>query len=65
MIMENHQCVSVQAAAERLSISTKSIQRLIKSGELRAVKLGRRILIPESALCDLLNQHLIEVNDRK
>jgi excisionase family DNA binding protein len=40
----------VVTAATRLGISKEKCYLLIKSGQLRAVKLGRRTLIPEDEL---------------
>lgn len=40
----------VSQTARELGVSTFSIRRLIKSGELKAVNVGARILIPGSEL---------------
>ena len=42
-------------AARMLTLSLKSLDNLIKHGALRHVKLGRRVLIPASAIDDLLH----------
>ena len=41
-------------AAERMRCSERTIDRLVKSGRLRTVKLGRLTRIPDSALSQLL-----------
>lgn len=42
--------VDVIEAADRLSIGKTYARGLVRSGELRSFKLGRRILIPVSAI---------------
>jgi excisionase family DNA binding protein len=44
----------VPEAAEALGIGDTLAWRLVQTGELRTVKLGRRRLVPRSALNDLL-----------
>lgn len=49
--MNSTQYVSIAQAADRLSVSTKSIRRYIARGELPAVKIsGHLIRIPVTAL---------------
>jgi excisionase family DNA binding protein len=43
-------CVSVHEAAELLGVVPLTIRRLIKNGKLRAVHVGRRVMI---RVCDL------------
>lgn len=47
--MELH-AVSIQAVAEQLAISTRTVARLIANGDLPSVKIGRRRLIRVEAL---------------
>jgi excisionase family DNA binding protein len=41
-------------AAERLRISTRSIRRLIATGQLRPIRIGSRTLITERELANYL-----------
>jgi len=41
---------SIDAAATRLGVSVSTIWRLIRSGQLRTVKIRGRTLVPESEL---------------
>ena len=40
--------LSIAEFADRFAISTSGARRLIASGELHAVKLGRRVVIPRT-----------------
>lgn len=46
----------VPAACERLGIGRSQLYCLMGSGELRSVKVGRRRLIPESAIAAYIAQ---------
>jgi excisionase family DNA binding protein len=41
---------TVEIASDRLAVSIFTIRRQIKSGALRAVRVGKRVLIPESEI---------------
>ena len=41
---------SVEESSRRLSVSTFTTRRLIKTKQLRAVRVGKRVLIPESEI---------------
>lgn len=41
---------SVEEASRRLSVSTFTTRRLIKAKHLRAVRVGKRVLVPESEI---------------
>jgi excisionase family DNA binding protein len=41
---------SVEETSRRLSISTFTTRRLIKGKQLRAVRVGRRVLVPQSEI---------------
>src|SRR5690625_1763356 len=47
---------SVQEAAQALSLGTSTVKKLIASDELASVRVGRRRLIPRSALTDYLHR---------
>lgn len=41
-------------AAEKLRVSESTVDRLIKNGQLRAAKIGNRVLISDEAIEDLV-----------
>lgn len=45
---------SVPATCERLSVCRAQLYRLMNSGALKSVKVGRRRLIPEAAITDYI-----------
>jgi len=47
--------LSVEVVALRLGLSETSVRLAIKSGELPAVRIERRLLIPSTSLENLLN----------
>lgn len=50
MDFQNEQLESVGGTSRRLKVSDFTTRRLIKAGYLKAVRVGRRILIPESEI---------------
>ncbi len=52
--------LSAEQAAERLNIHRATLYDLIGRGELRSVKIGRRRLIPPSALDEFIATNLRE-----
>ena len=48
--------LSVQQLAEVLQIGRNSAYDLVKSGQIRSIRIGRTSRIPQSALFDYLNQ---------
>lgn len=46
--------VTVEAAAQMLGISRSSAYECVRRGELRALRLGRRLVVPRLALEELL-----------
>ncbi|MFC9973489.1 helix-turn-helix domain-containing protein [Spirillospora sp. NPDC127200] len=48
--------LTVDEAAERLRVSRWTIYNLIRSGQLRTFKLGRRRLVPAAALAECLEE---------
>jgi len=46
--------LSVDEAAQVLGISRTTAYECVRTGELRAVRLGRRLVIPKAAIADLL-----------
>jgi excisionase family DNA binding protein len=45
-----HQHFSVHAVADRLAVADSTVRALIRSGQLRAVRVGRLVRIPGEAL---------------
>ncbi len=46
----------VEAVMERLSIGRSMVFELMASGELRSVKVGRRRLVSEAAICEYISK---------
>jgi excisionase family DNA binding protein len=46
----------VESVMERLHVGRSMVFELIASGELRSVKVGRRRLVSDSALCDFIER---------
>jgi excisionase family DNA binding protein len=44
------QLVSILDSAKRLGVSKDTVRRLIERKELRAVRVSRRVLVPESEI---------------
>ncbi|MGO9604421.1 MAG: helix-turn-helix domain-containing protein [Candidatus Binataceae bacterium] len=50
-VADTQECLSsVEEASRRLSVSTFTTRRLIKSKQLRAVRVGKRVLVPQSEI---------------
>lgn len=47
--------MTVTEAAEVLGVSRSTAYELVRSGDLPALRLGRRIVVPEHALDELLD----------
>jgi excisionase family DNA binding protein len=54
--MQLNLCIGVKEAAASLGISHWSIRKLIRHGRLRAVRIGRRVLIEPSELHRLIER---------
>ncbi|MFC5748342.1 helix-turn-helix domain-containing protein [Actinomadura rugatobispora] len=48
--------LTVDEAAERLRVSRWTLYNLIRSNQLRTIKIGRRRLVPANALAEYLDQ---------
>jgi len=46
----------IKQAATILNLHPQTVRRLIQDGDLRAVKVGRSVLIPASAIDELLGE---------
>lgn len=47
---------SVAEVAHHLSVSTKTVRRLVKDGTLQHVKIGRRVVVTASSVAALLGR---------
>lgn len=52
----NELVLTVDEAAERLRVSRWTVYNLIRSNQLRTIKIGRRRLVPADALTECLDQ---------
>jgi excisionase family DNA binding protein len=43
-------------AGNQLSVSARTVERLVKDGEIASVKIGRRRLVPHDALEDYIDR---------
>jgi excisionase family DNA binding protein len=48
MAEERERLQSVEEASRRLGVSSFTVRRLIKAKQLRAVRVSRRVLVPDS-----------------
>jgi len=48
--------LSVEEASRQLGVSTFTIRRLIKSKQLRTVRVGKRVLISQSEIARVIEQ---------
>ena len=53
--MENR-LESIASTSERLGVSTFTTRRLIKAKQLRAVRVGKRVLVPQSEIERVMSQ---------
>jgi len=53
---DSKRVLTVEEARKELRVSRSSIYAAIKSGELKSIKLGRRLLIPRAVLDALIEQ---------
>jgi len=54
MTETQQQLRSVEEASHRLAVSTFTTRRLIKAKQLRAVRVGKRVLIPEGEIARVI-----------
>jgi excisionase family DNA binding protein len=41
---------SIAATSERLGVSTFTTRRLVKNGQLKSVRISKRVMVPESEI---------------
>ncbi|HJE60337.1 MAG TPA: helix-turn-helix domain-containing protein [Nocardiopsis listeri] len=56
--MEHKVAYSIQETARALSLGTTTVKKLIATGQLPSVRVGRRRLVPRSALETYINRLL-------
>ena len=55
----SHLC-SIDVTAERLGVSPFTVRRKIKSGALKGVRVGRRVLVPDSFIENVIQNGCTE-----
>ncbi|MCB9597533.1 MAG: helix-turn-helix domain-containing protein [Sandaracinaceae bacterium] len=55
--MAERVALSVAEAAEATGLSRRTVERLIRSGELSSIRIGRRRLVTLDALTELLSRN--------
>lgn len=56
MADERERLESVEEASKRLAVSTFTVRRLIKARQLRAVRVGKRVLVPQSEISRVISE---------
>ena len=54
--MTPHLCIGIKEAAASLALSPWTLRQYIRQGKLKAVRIGRRVLIEPSELQKLVEQ---------
>lgn len=47
---------SIKASATRLGVSPFTVRRLVKTGKLKAVRLGRRVLVSDEEISRIMRE---------
>lgn len=66
MLSTNHaqrKLLSTSTVAEQLDMSERHVRRLITSGELRAVQIGRVYRVPDEAITELLDAKTVRAQE--
>ena len=53
-----------QEAAEQLQVSLSTLDKFLKSGKIKAFRVGRQIRITEQALQDFLDDHILKFDGK-
>lgn len=56
MAEEKDRLQSVEESSRQLAVSSFTVRRLIKSNHLRAVRVGKRLLIPQSEIARVMRE---------
>lgn len=51
--------ISVSEAAEMLGVSRSTAYECVRTGQLRAVRIGRRVVVPKEAIAELLARAIV------
>lgn len=60
MITEERQLLTVPRAAQRIGMSVSYLRAAIRDRRIRFVRIGGRVLIPKSAIDDLISAGTVE-----
>lgn len=60
----HEQCYTVRNVANMWDVSVRTVQRMVIRGDLRALKLGRAVRIPASALASYQRQEFERMRER-
>jgi excisionase family DNA binding protein len=58
-VADEHRLLTVREVAEAMRVSTMTVYRLIKAGELRAIRVGKHFRIRESDLSGYLDAQTV------
>lgn len=53
---------TVNEAASAIGLSRRGLERLIGRGELRVVRIGRRVIVPRSALLRMIGDDTVSLS---
>ncbi len=59
----SHDLLTAREVAEAMRVSTMTVYRLIKSGELRAIRVGKHLRIRESDVASYLETRVVGAHD--
>jgi excisionase family DNA binding protein len=52
--------LTVAEVAEMMRVSKMTVYRMVHSGDLPAIRFGRSFRVPESAVAEVINQHVAD-----
>lgn len=60
MVAAEHQLLTVREVADAMRVSTMTVYRLIKAGDLVAIRVGRHFRIRESDLTEYFDAQVVQ-----